>query len=625
MEILNQRFQYAVIKVCKDYCNIQDRYLMSKRMVKHETKNYDFDDIFGENTISLLNEVKKDPIPFRNIVTDITFFKKKNNRKTNHYHLDNNEPREHNNVPFISFYGDDGEQFYTTKDKHIKKHYGRPLSSIIIVTIERTVVVDNGKLVIKAKKFTKYRGVNKIYFKRKFHSETLTFDLSTGNFTIGETNVISNSRSTRFRKNSFAFVERLITSNGFFNFINSVNKNLKIYPEFCKTINDTQFIQSILEEMGQLNSWLPNITENEGRNDLLKRFIDFFVKTKKIKVPNDYMSLIRFHYPGQKYLKRNDNKLLLSVLDSYGIKSKFTNKLFHTNTNMDIFEIRNFASFFGSEYSKYMGNLDEKVLKFFDKKEKNVYQSPIPINARKVSEQHDLEQSEKENIIKIINSLVKGGNEAPLRAVSGLYSLFRDHVDMIKKLKEYDPTYRLRSTTYEEFHTEHLELTKLISTIRKGWSKEYVYDNRTVRKIETPIIYEFNNEIYEFHPTILKREEEYSEEGSFMHHCVASYANKETSMIVSIRLNNGMDRVTCEYEKKTGHVTQERHFCNRIPPEHFNKALSVVSDRIKSLRYSRLLDHIDVKKVRVKINGKEVPIPQAGGGTAFLENDPFGF
>jgi hypothetical protein len=86
-----------------------------------------------------------------------------------------------------------------------------------------------------------------------------------------------------------------------------------------------------------------------------------------------------------------------------------------------------------------------------------------------------------------------------------------------------------------------------------------------------------------------------------------------------------MDRVTCEYEKKTGHVTQERHFCNRIPPEHFNKALSVVSDRIKSLRYSRLLDHIDVKKVRVKINGKEVPIPQAGGGTAFLENDPFGF
>ncbi len=131
MEILNQRFQYAVIKVCKDYCNIQDRYLMSKRMVKHETKNYDFDDIFGENTISLLNEVKKDPIPFRNIVTDITFFKKKNNRKTNHYHLDNNEPREHNNVPFISFYGDDGEHFHTTKDKHIKRHYGRPSSSIL--------------------------------------------------------------------------------------------------------------------------------------------------------------------------------------------------------------------------------------------------------------------------------------------------------------------------------------------------------------------------------------------------------------------------------------------------------------------------------------------------------------
>jgi hypothetical protein len=37
-----------------------------------------------------------------------------------------------------------------------------------------------------------------------------------------------------------------------------------------------------------------------------------------------------------------------------------------------------------------------------------------------------------------------------------------------------------------------------------------------------------------------------------------------------------------------------------------------------------MLDHIDIKKVRVKINGKEVPIPQTQGGQNIIE-DPFGF
>jgi predicted HTH transcriptional regulator len=74
--------------------------------------------------------------------------------------------------------------------------------------------------------------------------------------------------------------------------------------------------------------------------------------------------------------------------------------------------------------------------------------------------------------------------------------------------------------------------------------------------------------------------------------------------------------VTCEFVKKTGECTQERHFCNRIPPKHFEEPLKILKTRVKKFANQRLLNHIDVKKVKVKINGKEVePEPR----TAFDE------
>jgi hypothetical protein len=127
-----------------------------------------------------------------------------------------------------------------------------------------------------------------------------------------------------------------------------------------------------------------------------------------------------------------------------------------------------------------------------------------------------------------------------------------------------------------------------------------------VRHVEEKIEYVKEGVEYVFNPVILKREEEYVEEGGFMHHCVATYANKETSIIISLRLNNGMDRVTCEFDKKSGNCLQERHFTNNVPPDYFKDALFVLKKRVMRFAMQRLLDHVDVKKVRIKINGIEV-------------------
>jgi hypothetical protein len=156
-----------------------------------------------------------------------------------------------------------------------------------------------------------------------------------------------------------------------------------------------------------------------------------------------------------------------------------------------------------------------------------------------------------------------------------------------------------------------MEFSKIISLMKKGWTTEYVFDNRMVRKVEEPIVLLCDDLITRtFVPHILKREEEYAEEGAYMHHCVAGYANKESSMIISLRLYDGQERVTTEYEKKTGKCHQERYFCNKTPPIYFNEALEILRERVVKFSYQRLLNHIDVKKVRVKINGIEVPLPE---------------
>jgi hypothetical protein len=225
---------------------------------------------------------------------------------------------------------------------------------------------------------------------------------------------------------------------------------------------------------------------------------------------------------------------------------------------------------------------------------------------------------EKENIVKIINNvrLVKRGfegflnpRETPIKSrfIDELY----DHFNMIKKLRKYDDSLYLKSKTYDDFHNEHMELSKMMSFIKKGWVVEYKFDDKMVGDVEKPIDLKIDlgddkfGDIT-FYPYILKREEEYDEEGKFMHHCVASYSDKEKSIIVSLRTLDKQDRVTCEFHCQDGTLLQARHFCNKQPPA--DMMLAIEELKHKMTKYARLgiLHSLDKKRVPVKINGIEV-------------------
>lgn len=154
--------------------------------------------------------------------------------------------------------------------------------------------------------------------------------------------------------------------------------------------------------------------------------------------------------------------------------------------------------------------------------------------------------------------------------------------------------------------------------IKKGWVIEYQFADEMVDEIQKPIkgynLIEIGNGIMGtdmsdyivMYPHILKREEEYDEEGSFMHHCVASYSNKDRSIIISLRTEDLGDRVTCEFDCQTGELIQARHFCNKRPSDIMLDAVEKLKPKVTKYARMGLLKSIEKRKVPFMVNGIEV-------------------
>ncbi len=606
IDILTQKFSYALITPFKDYCLLSDE----KRLKRQFNDSLDLLDeeedveLFSIKAITReLNLDKKGKI--------FTLPKKK--KKKVHYLTTDEDVQERLAFEYLYHEKKGGNTFETTEDRHIKNHYGKPFSEIVILTLERSVRIHGDKLTIKLYVQTKTRGFNCIYFRKRYDVQSLTINLKTGNFTTSVIAKTGKSNTKQFRTNSFRMLRMIISGRSFFEPKNYVNKNSRVYNQFKKVFDDTEFTKRIKESLG-LSGCLSYSSNSDA---FLSDFVNKFVELKKIKVPNgDVLSWITNFYPTEKYLKKNDRKLIASILDMFSVKSKYTVKILHEYPNIDLIGLVTFCSYFGNDYTKYISNLNPVVFEnSFLKKGLNVdYNNKFQL-LHSTKPNLFLLDIEKENLIKIANSQ----NYRSEGILSERFTqMFTDHFKMIEKIREYDSDIYMKSKTFDEFNIEHTELSKIISAINKGWVIEYKFTEKMVKDIEIPIPLKINVGTEEtplygedldisFYPHILKREEEYVEEGKFMHHCVASYADKEKSIIISLRTKDLTDRVTCEFDCQTGQLIQARHFCNRQPPADMEYIITgELSKKVKKYARLGLLHASEKLKVPVKINGVEV-------------------
>lgn len=581
-DILTQRFHYATIIPYKDYSRLCDK---NHSITTFIDSLHVLDGLFlAENTSSNIKG------------TIFSLPEKRGKKRTHYFHSENNEEQGKFQLNYL--YSGKDHSFDTIKDNQIKRHFGNPFSDITIHTIERSIRRHGDKVTIKVYEGYKRRKLNAIYFKKLFNVTSITFNLVTGNFT---TLFISKGSKLpakkQFRTNSFNSLKKiLLKTSGLFE-KKDINENSNVYDLYHESFNDIEFQNVAIDSLGL----------DHFSKDFFNKIMTKFVDIKKIKASNNYEFWIENFYPTEKYLKKNERKLMASILDMFKIKSKITIKLIHDNTKLDIFGLSILCYLFGEKYSKYVGNINSK---FFKKSNVEKMKDYIPTKNMFIKDKsthgYTLSDNEKENIVKIINS-------SEFIDFDFVQHELLDHFNMIKKLRKYTSDLQMKSRTYIEFKGEHRELSKQISLIKKGWVTEYIFVDRMILEVEKPINVEIELPDGEqtldiFYPYILKRDEEYDEEGSFMHHCVATYSDKKSSIIISIRTKDGSDRTTCEFDCQTGKLIQAKHFCNKQPPPEMELAIEELRDKTEYYARIGLLHSLEQKRVPVKINGVEIVV-----------------
>ena len=541
-------------------------------------------------------------------------------KKTRFFYWDD----EYKNAPIIRYAsthklnGTPGE-FYVTKDRHIKKYYNEPLSEISVHILERSIIKRGDKVTIKTNKFTKHRGFNCKYFKTNKYTTSVTFDMVKGDFLLVDSSKHGRTKNTpKFRKNGFQqFNNFLDSTDGPFKFLrNHIGKNNPFYKDLKNNFKDKEF-NDVLSKVFNINF------PTDGsffKTFFYEEVMRWFINTKKIKIPNDYKKLLVHYYPTEKYLKKNDRKLIASVLDVYQIKSKVTIKLLHEKPNIDLGSLYMLCYLFGNNYQKYIGSINKDLFGTTSDNDKGhlIGASSLKLmeNIRDRIKNHgyDISDIEKENLLSVLTSETEKG----ISVDENFMALVMDHFRMLSKIREYDPNIRMRANNRVKFHSEHNELSRMISAIKKGWVIQYFYPEETIRQIQQPIkVFKSikigttlmgtdMDDYINITPYVLTREEEYIEEGKFMHHCVASYAETDTSMIVSLRTDDEQDRVTCEFQISNGNLIQARYFSNATPPKQFEYIIESVTDLVRIHARFGTLNWLKKDRVPIKINGIEI-------------------
>jgi hypothetical protein len=605
--ILYQRYSYAKITPYKNYSKFPREIQSHSGLHKQLT----YDDDFGTTTHYYDAEEGIGLTP----VLD------HHNKKNTRYFYWKDDIK---NVPVIKYASKhkiDGGRgvFYTTKDRHIKKYYNEPFSDILVIILERSIIRRGDKVTIKSNKYTKHRGFNCKYFKTNSFTTSVTFDMVKGDFLIIGTTFTGKKKSKPiFRKNSFNHLMNFIKStDGPFKFLrNHMSKNNGLYKELYYAFDDKQFNQALYSVFNHIITYP---TDGALFRDLFyDEVMRWFINTKKIKTPNEYKDLILRYYPTEKYLKKNDRKLVASILDVFQIKSKITIKLLHERPNIDLRSLIKLCYLFGDQYQKYIGSIG------IDRFGVMSTMNDLPSSSLKMmqmmcndykNQDWDINDIEKENLLKVIISEPERG----CTVNENFIGLVVDHFRMLNRIREYNPNIRMRANNRTKFHTEHMELSKIISQIKKGWVIQYFYPEETIRQIQQPIkVFKSikigptlmgtdMDDYITITPFVLTREEEYIEEGKFMHHCVASYAETDTSIIISLRTEDEQDRVTCEFKINDGRLVQSRHFLNGVPPKQFEYVIESVSYLVRIHARFGTLNWVKKDRVPIKINGVEIP------------------
>jgi len=171
--ILKQKLVHFTISAYRDYTKLNQRdFLAEAHQIDLKTKNIDDVDFFiseGSFVVSGTPGRTMDLMPIKH-----------KSRSKAYFISDVDTWKSIRILPYFN----KQNVFHTTNDKHLKRHYNRPLSEVQTTNTERTITLTDEFLSIRVNRFTKIRGINSRYFKKRSHIVGLKINIKTAKFSV---------------------------------------------------------------------------------------------------------------------------------------------------------------------------------------------------------------------------------------------------------------------------------------------------------------------------------------------------------------------------------------------------------------------------------------------------------
>ena len=476
----------------------------------------------------------------------------------------------------------DGKHYIFTFDKSVnndkeefEKNYGNPLCDVTVFRSTFVVEENEDKICLKVFYCGKHRKAGEVFFRKSTKLNYITFNKKTNIFTVGKNTENHKKRGkgkgSVVRRNSFPIS---LTTDAYHSFMNGLDD--------AKTYN--------LEITEGINLFLSKIGAEKVLNyiGLPMSLFGCLLDKQGVKKPDNWRGYYDVYpKPTKKDYKKYGFKMVDAYMKLNNVSSEKIKKVLHKVQNPCFQSIKMLMDIFGRDF--ILQRPEEELCIVFNTKSD---ESPFePVN-------NYFENFGKRDMSNCYQIYLLSKTDHNLSTHT-----FYDHVRFFDVISRYEPV-KWMSKTLKEFNSEHTIWSDKVDFYTTGrYSRQY--SNEFVERVSEPII---TSDRITFNPLVLQSSEEYVNESVHQSNCVRTYQNRPSSLIISLRKEDG-ERASIEYRPSIGMNENQPVIFKRVQTlGRFNGQLDDTWDDAISILDNRL------KRISNEVWGNPVAEFVTGGG-----------
>ena len=378
------------------------------------------------------------------------------------------------------------------------------------------------------------------------YTTTLRINLKNGDFEVTK-NYTENSKTTKHTKrNNFSVLSDVISDSFLGGHRNERFWGVKLSNYYYKV---TEYIISKFES--NYGDGKPVEIENYYQK-LYSSIVGYHLVKSKIKPHDNIFFNILYDYPKKKFLEKNDFKYVPSVLDFYGIKNKyFITEINKKDNDIVIGTLKCLTDMFGENYIDFLRQIPLNICD-------EIIRPRVKYTLKN--------NSEKNNMVKLINNMVK---DEKIEIVKKIYKL----MDLFNYMEKHDVKIKFKKENIDQYDALYDTLTEYKKFYDRNYIYKFSFPEKFVNIIEQDI--EFNGKTYSVN--ILKSELDFLNESVKMKNCLLTHFSNSYSYLY-LTVFDG-DKTT-NIQIKNNKVFQIYGKANSVASKDVIEVSEIITDKV---------------------------------------------